>query len=59
MVSVPDDRVKALRDYIRPTNQKGIRASLDTINYYQRFPDCARWVAPLNDALKKGAHKIP
>ena len=26
VVSVPEVRVKALRDYIRPTNQKGIRA---------------------------------
>ena len=34
----------------------GIRAFLGTINYYRRFiPDCARWEAPLNDALKKGA----
>ena len=56
MVSVPEVRVKALQNYIRPTNQKGIRAFLGTINYYRRFiPDCARWAAPLNDALKKGA----
>ena len=56
VVSVPEVRVKALQDYIRPTNQKGIRAFLGTINYYRRFiPDCARWAAPLYNTLKKGA----
>ena len=57
MVIVPEARVNAPRDYIRPTNQNGIRAFLGTINYYQRFIlDCARWAAPLNDALRKCAH---
>ena len=56
VVNAREVRVKALRDYIRPTYQKGIRAFLGTINYYRRFiPDCARWAAPLNNALKKGA----
>ena len=56
LVDVPEARVKALRNYIRPINQKGIRAFLGTVNYYRRFiPNCARWVTPLNDALKKGA----
>ena len=56
VVSVLEARVKALTDYIRPTNQEGIRVILGTINYYWRFiADCARWAAPLNDTLKKGA----
>ena len=56
LVDVPEARVKALRNYIRPINQKGIRAFLGTVNYYRKFiPNCARWAAPLNDALKKGA----
>ena len=56
VISIPEARVKALRDYIRPTNRKGIRAFLGTINYSQRYIlDCARWASPLNNALKKGA----
>ena len=56
MVGVPEARVKALKDFIRPTNQKGLRAFLGTAGYYRKFiPDFPQWAGPLFDALKKGA----
>ena len=56
LVSVPDARIKALRDFHRPTNQKGLRAFLGTAGYYRRFiPEFAEWASPLFAALKKGA----
>ena len=54
-VSVPVARVNTLRDFHRPTNQKGIMAFLGTACQYQRvIPDFARWADPLFNALKKG-----
>ena len=42
LVSVPEARVKALRDYHRPKHQKGLRAFLGTAGYYRKFiPDFA------------------
>ena len=52
-----DDLIsKALKDYIRPTNQKGLRAFLGTAGYYQKFiPEFSQWAGPLFKVLKKGA----
>ena len=56
MVGVPEARVKALKDYIKPTNQKGLRAFLGTAGYYRKFiPEFSQWAGPLFNALKKGA----
>ena len=42
-VRVPVVRVRAMKDYVRPTSQKGLRAFLGTAGYYQRFvPDFSR-----------------
>ena len=55
-MSVPEARIKALRDFHMPTNQKGLRAFLDPAGYYRRFiPEFAEWESPLFAALKKGA----
>ena len=55
LVSVPEARLKALRYFHRPTNQKGLWAFLGTAGYYRRFiPEFAKWVGPLFPALKKG-----
>ena len=55
MVGVPEARVKALKDYFRPTNQKEVRAFLDTVGYYRKFiPEFSQWAGPLFDAFKKG-----
>ena len=56
MVGVPEARVKALKDYIIPTNQKGLRAFLGMTVYYRKFiPEFSQWASPLFDALRKGA----
>ena len=56
MVGVPEARVKALKDYIRPTNQKGLQAFLGTAGYYRKFiPEFSQWAGPLFNARKKGA----
>ena len=53
---VPEARIKALRDFHRPNNQKGVRAFLGITGYYRRFiPEFTKWVSPLFVALKKGA----
>ena len=56
LVSIPKAGVKALSDYRKPKNQKGLRAFLGTAGYYRRFiPDFARWAGPMFDTLKMGA----
>ena len=56
VVSVPEARVKALRDFARPINKKGLRAFLGTAGYYRRFiPGFSQRAGPLYDALKRGA----
>ena len=55
-VRVPEVRVRAMKDYVRPTSQKGLRAFLGTAGYYRQFvPDFSRWAGPLFGALKKGS----
>ena len=54
---MPEARVKTLKAYIRPTNQKELRAFLGMAGYYQKFiPDFSQWAGPLFDAFKKGVH---
>ena len=51
MVGVPEARVKALKDCIRPTNQKRMQEFLGTAGYYRKFiPDFSQWAGPLFDA---------
>ena len=53
-VRVPKARV--MKDYVRPTSQKGLRAFMGLAGYYWRFvPDFSRWAGPLFGALKKGS----
>ena len=55
-VRMPEVRVRAMKDYVRPTSQKGLRAFLGTAGYYRRFmPDFSRWAGTLFGALKKGS----
>ena len=45
-----------MKDYVRPTSQKGLRAFLWMAGYYRRFvPDFSQWAGPLFGALKKGS----
>ena len=55
-VRVPEVRGRAMKDYVRTTSQRGLRAFLETDGYYRRFvPDFSRWAGPLFGALKKGS----
>ena len=55
-VRVPEVRVRAMKDYVRPTSQKGLRAFLGTDGHFRRFvPDFSRRAGPLFGALKKGS----
>lgn len=48
-------KVEAISRMAIPTDIKGIRRLLGTLNYYRRFvPDMAQLLVPLNNLLKKG-----
>ncbi len=45
-----------MKDYVRPTSQKGLRAFPGTASYYRRFmPDFSQLAGPLFGAPKKGS----
>lgn len=52
----PDSqKVEAIQRMAMPTDVKGIRRLLGTLNYYRRFvPEMAKYLVPLNNLLKKG-----
>lgn len=52
----PDaQKVEAIGKMAIPTDIKGIRRLLGTLNYYRRFvPEMAKLLVPLNNLLKKG-----
>ncbi len=46
------EKVKAIRDFPPPTNQRQLRAFLGLVNFYHRFlPKCAEVLRPLNRQL--------
>ena len=48
MVDVPELQIKALKNYIRPTNQKELLAFVGTAGYYRKFiPVFSQWVGLL------------
>ena len=54
-VSVPEARVGALMEFVRPKGKKGLRAFLGTAGYYRRFiPHYSGKGGPLFSALRKG-----
>ena len=47
------EKVLAIKDFPRPTNQRKLREFLGMINFYHRFiPNCAHLLGPLNGLLK-------
>ena len=55
-VSVPEARVRAIKEYRRPVTRRDLRAFLGTVGYYRRFiPGFAGRAGPLFAALKKGS----
>ena len=56
----PDMRkVKAIRDWIQPKTQKGLRSFLGLANYYRRFiRNFSKIAKPLSDLLKKSVSQV-
>lgn len=56
----PDrSKVEAINRMAVPTDVKGIRRLLGSLNYYRRFvPDMAAHLVPLNNLLKKGSKVV-
>ena len=51
-ISPLPEKVKVIRDYPPPTNQRQLRAFLGLINFYHSFlPECAEVLRPLNAQL--------
>lgn len=47
-----EERIKAIKEYPRPTTLKGLQRFLGMINYYHRFvPNLASLLAPLHDVV--------
>ena len=54
--SVPEARIKAIKQYHRPVSKKDLRAFSGTVGYYRRFiPGFAGRAGSLFSALKKGS----
>ena len=53
-IKMDQEKVKAVLDWLAPSNVKGIRSFLGLANFYQRFiQDYAQVTRPLNNLLKK------
>ncbi len=53
-VTVPEAKVTAIREYVRPKTQKDIKAFLGTTGYYRKFiKDYAAKARPLTASLRK------
>ena len=56
MVSIPEAKVEALKNFIRPKTKKNLRSFLGTIGYYRRFvPGFSQKAYPLTEATKQKA----
>ena len=51
----PDpDKVKAIREFSRPTNKKQLRSFLGLLSFYRKFvPNLSKFIVPLTEFLKK------
>ena len=53
-IKMDQEKVKAVLDWLAPSNIKGVRSFLGLANFYQRFiQDYAQVARPLNNLLKK------
>jgi len=56
VVSVPQTRASAIRNYVKPKTNKGLRAFLGTVSYYRKFMDkLTDHTAGLSPATSKAA----
>ena len=55
-VAVPEDRVTAIANFVKPTTIKGVRVFLGTSGYYRKFvPGYGQLANPLTEMTKKAA----
>ncbi len=55
-VAVLKDRVKALKEWPKPTTKKQVKAFLGTVGYYRRFvPNFAQWTSALTPLTQREA----
>ena len=53
-IAIPEDRVTAIANYVKPTTKKGIRAFLGTTGYYRKFvAGYGRLAKPLTSMTRK------
>ena len=58
-VSIPERRVKAMREYIRPESNKGLRTFLGVVSFYRRYIDMlAKHTAALSPATVKSEPSV-
>ena len=53
-IAIPEDRVTAIENYVKPTTKKGVRAFLRTTGYYRKFvAGYGRLAKPLTSMTRK------
>ena len=56
LISIPEARAKAMKEFVKPSTKKGLRSFLGSINYYRRFvPNISENTARLTPATSKSA----
>ena len=58
-VSIPDRRVKAMKEYVRPKTKRALRAFLGVVSFYRRYIEMlAKHIAALSPATGKSAPSV-
>ena len=58
-VSIPERRVNAMREYIRPKSKRGLRTLLGVVSFYRRYIDMlAKLTAALSPAMVKSEPSV-
>ena len=58
-VSIPDRRVKAMKEYVRPRTKKALRTFLGVVSFYRRYIDMlAKHMATLSPATAKSMPNV-
>ena len=58
-ISIPESRVRVLRDYIRPRSKKGLRTFLGMVSFYRRYINMlAEHTAALSPATAKSESSV-
>ena len=58
-VSIPDRRVKAMKEYVRPKTKRALRAFLGVVSFYRRYIEMlAKHTAALSPATGKSAPSV-